>query len=91
LPFLSFSGRLDHVTFVVPSSNFLISALSTGDAKAIEKTKDVSAQKVWEGTQKVKPTIYFKLYKQDDNQNTTPETSFVFSIAFAFSIVVKYP
>ncbi len=42
------------------------------NAKAIEKTKDVSAQKVWEGTQKVKPTIYFKLYKQDDNQNTTP-------------------
>ncbi|MBO2753817.1 Cna B-type domain-containing protein [Staphylococcus aureus] len=42
------------------------------NAKEIEKTKDVSAQKVWEGTQKVKPTIYFKLYKQDDNQNTTP-------------------
>ncbi|WP_053004459.1 Cna B-type domain-containing protein [Staphylococcus aureus] len=42
------------------------------NAKAIEKTKDVSAQKVWEGSQKVKPTIYFKLYKQDDNQNTTP-------------------
>ncbi len=38
------------------------------NAKEIEKTKDVSAQKVWEGTQKVKPTIYFKLYKQDDNQ-----------------------
>ncbi|HCZ7202347.1 TPA: Cna B-type domain-containing protein, partial [Staphylococcus aureus] len=43
------------------------------NAKEIEKIKDVSAQKVWEGTQKVKPTIYFKLYKQDDNQNTTPE------------------
>ena len=36
------------------------------------KTKDVSAQKVLGRHSKVKPTIYFKLYKQDDNQNTTP-------------------
>ena len=41
------------------------------NAKAIENKRCFCSKGLGRHS-KVKPTIYFKLYKQDDNQNTTP-------------------
>lgn len=35
------------------------------NSKAAEKTKDVTAKKVWDGTKTPHPTIYFKLFQKD--------------------------
>ncbi|HDL0574810.1 Cna B-type domain-containing protein [Staphylococcus aureus] len=44
--------------------------------KAVEKTKDVTAKKVWEGTKQDHPTIYFKLYqKAADGTETAVENA----------------
>ncbi|MGS4049561.1 Cna B-type domain-containing protein [Staphylococcus pseudintermedius] len=44
--------------------------------KAAEKTKDVTAKKVWEGTEQNHPTIYFKLYqKVADGTETAVENA----------------
>ncbi|MGV3276530.1 Cna B-type domain-containing protein [Staphylococcus hyicus] len=39
------------------------------NSKAAEKTKDVTAKKVWDGTKTPHPTIYFKLFQKDANNN----------------------
>ena len=41
------------------------------NAKEIENKRCICSKGLGRHS-KVKPTIYFKLYKQDDNQNTTP-------------------
>lgn len=39
--------------------------------KATEKTKDVTAKKVWEGSKTPHPTIYFKLFQKDASGTET--------------------
>lgn len=39
------------------------------NSKAAEKTKDVTAKKVWDGTKTPHPTVYFKLFQKDANNN----------------------
>lgn len=39
------------------------------NSKAAEKTKDVTAKKVWNGTKTSHPTVYFKLFQKDANNN----------------------
>ncbi|WP_105995138.1 Cna B-type domain-containing protein [Staphylococcus agnetis] len=39
------------------------------NSKAAEKTKDVTANKVWDGNNTSHPTVYFKLFQKDANNN----------------------